>query len=68
MSWIVLLKTGKHLPGLLSQKLVAVSTADECAETILGFINDHAPGTWELVFPSLFFLQNYFYFLSLLYF
>ena len=68
MSWIVLLKTGKHLPGSFSQRLATISTADECAETILGFINDHAPGAQELVFPSLFLLQNYSYFLSLLYF
>ena len=55
MSWIVLLKTGKRLPRSLSQRLATISTADECAETILGFINDHAPGARELVFPSLFF-------------
>ena len=44
MSWIVFLKTGKYLPGSFSQKLATISTADECAETILGFINDRAPG------------------------
>ena len=53
MSWIVLLKTGKHLPGSFSQRLATIPTADECAETILGFINDHAPGAQELVFPFL---------------
>ena len=68
MSWILLLKTGKHLPGSFSQRLATIVTADECAETILRVINDHAPGARELVFPSLFFLQNYSYFLSLLYF
>ena len=53
MSWIMLLKTGKHLPGSFSQRLATISTADECAETILRFINDHAPGARELVFPFL---------------
>ena len=53
MSWIVFLKIGKHLPGTFSQKLATVSTADECAETILDFINDHAPGARELVSPFL---------------
>ena len=62
MSWIVLLKTGKHLPGSFSQRLATISTADECEETILGFINDHAPGAQELVFPSFFFSENYSYF------
>ena len=55
MSWIVLLKTGKCLPGSFSQRLVTISTADECVETILRFINDHAPGARELVFSFLFF-------------
>ena len=50
MSWIVFLKTGKRLPGSFSQKLATISTADECPEIILGFINDHAPGARELVF------------------
>ena len=59
MSWIVLLKTGKHLPGSFSQRLATISTADECTETILRFINDHAPGAQQLVFPSLsFFLAK----------
>ena len=46
----MLLKTGKHLPGSFFQRLATISPADECAETILRFINDHAPGAWELVF------------------
>ena len=44
MSWIVLFKIGKHLPGSFSQRLATISIVDECAETILGFINDNAPG------------------------
>ena len=55
MSWIVLLKTGKHLPGSFCQRLATISTADECAETILRFIHDHAPGAQELMFSFLFF-------------
>ena len=56
MSWIVFLKTGKCLPGSFSQRLATISTADECAETIIRFINDHAPGARELVFSFSFFL------------
>ena len=49
MSWIVFLKTGKRLPRLYTVKLATTFTADECAETILGFINTHVPGAQELV-------------------
>ena len=49
MGWIVFLKIGKSLPGSFSQRLTTISTADECAEAILGFINDQAPGARELV-------------------
>ena len=56
MSWIVLIKTWKHLPGSFSQRLTTISTADGCAETILRFINDDAPGAREVVFPFLSFL------------
>ena len=62
MSCIVFLKTGKCLPGSFSQKLATIPTADECAETILGFNNEHAPGARELVFSFFFFLQSYSYF------
>ena len=57
MSWIVLLKTGKHLPGSFSQKLATISTADECAETILGFSNDQSSGAQELVFSFFLFVK-----------
>ena len=49
MSWIVFLKMGKHLPRLYTVKLATIFTADECAETILRFINAHVPGARELV-------------------
>ena len=68
MSWFMLFKTGKHLPVSFSQRLATISTADECAYTILGFINDHAPQAQELVFPSLFLFTKLLLLLSLLYF
>ena len=49
MSWIVFLKTGKHLPGSFTVMLATISSADECADKIIWFINAHAPGTRELV-------------------
>ena len=54
MGWIVFLRIGKCLPGSFSQKLATVRPADECTETILRFINDHAPGARELVSPHFF--------------
>ena len=44
MSWIVFLKTGKHLPGSFTVVLAAISSADECADKIIKFINAHTPG------------------------
>ena len=44
MSWIVFLKMEKHLPGSFTVTLVTISSADECADKIIEFINAHAPG------------------------
>ena len=55
MSWIVYLKMGKRLPRLYTVQLATIFAANECTETILGFINAHAPGARELV-ASLFFI------------
>ena len=49
MSWIVLLKMGIHLPGSFTVMLASISSADECAEKIIKFINAHVPGARELV-------------------
>ena len=49
MSWIVFLKTGKHLPGSFTVVLATISSADECADRIIEFINVHAAGARELV-------------------
>ena len=43
------LKMGKCLPRLYTVKLATIFTADECAETILRFINAHVPGAQQLV-------------------
>ena len=58
MSWIVFLKMGKCLPRQYTVKLATIFTADECAETILRFINAHVPGAQELV-ASLFILETF---------
>ena len=50
MSWIVFLKTGKCLPGSFTVMLATISSADECTDKIIKFINAHAPGAQELVF------------------
>ena len=44
MSWIVFLKMEKCLPGSFTVMLVTISSADECADKIIKFINAHAPG------------------------
>ena len=49
MSWIVFLKMGKHLPGSFTVMLATISSADECADKIIKFINAHAPGARLLV-------------------
>ena len=40
---------GKHLPGSFTVMLATISSADECADKIIEFINAHAPGARELV-------------------
>ena len=50
MSWIVFLKTGKHLPGSFTMTLATISSADECVDKIIKFIDAHTPGARELVF------------------
>ena len=62
-SWIVFLKTGKRLPRQYTVKLATIFTADECAETILEFINVHVPGAQELV-ASLLILETFVIFKS----
>ena len=60
MSWIVFLKMVKHLLGAFTVMLATISSADECADKIIEFIDTHTPGAQELVnflsgfIPSLF--------------
>ena len=49
MSWFVFLKMGKHLPGSFTVMLATISSADECADKIIEFINAHFPAAQELV-------------------
>ena len=49
MSWIVLLKMGKHLLGSFTVMLATISSTDECTEKIIEFINAHVPEARELV-------------------
>ena len=49
MSWIVFLKTEKHLTGSFTVMLATISSADECTDKIIEFINAHTPGAQELV-------------------
>ena len=49
MSWIVFLKTGKCLPGSFTMMLATISSADECADKVIEFINAHTPGAQELI-------------------
>ena len=57
MSWTVFLKMGKHLPGSFAMMLATISSADECTDKIIEFINSYTPGAQELViFPSELFL------------
>ena len=49
MSWIVFLKMGKHLPGSFTVVLGTISSADECTDKIIKFINAHAPGARGVV-------------------
>ena len=44
MSRIVFLKMGKCLPGSFAMMLATISSADECADKIIEFINLHTPG------------------------
>ena len=44
MSWIVFLKMGKHLLGSFTVMLATISSADECTDKIIKFINAHVPG------------------------
>ena len=49
MSWVVFLKMEKHLPGSFTVMLATISSADECTDKIIEFINAHVPGAQELV-------------------
>ena len=49
MSWIVFLKMGKCLPGSFTVTLATISSADECTDKIIEFIDAHTPGAQELV-------------------
>ena len=44
MSWIVFLKMGKHLQGSSTVMLATISSADECTDKIIEFINANTPG------------------------
>ena len=49
MSWIVFLKMRKCLSGSFTVMLATISSADECADKIIKFINAHVPGAQKLV-------------------
>ena len=61
MSLIVFLKMGKCLPGSFTMMLATISSADECTDKIIEFINAHIPGARELV-TFLSCTRNYLYF------
>ena len=49
MGWFVFLKMGKCLLGSFTVMLAIISSADECTDKIIEFINAPAPGAQELV-------------------
>ena len=49
MRWIIFFKMGKSLPGSFTVMLATISSADECTDKIIGFINTHTSGAQELV-------------------
>ena len=57
MNWIVFLKMGKRLPGSFTVMLATISSADECADKIIEFINVYVPGARELVTFSFLYLK-----------